>query len=76
MACRDVGKAEKAKDDIENELKNVENLGSLIVEKLDLASFKSVREFSNTILKKEKSIHFLINNAGWNVKNDYEYLKF
>lgn len=64
MACRDTTKAIQAKVDIEKQLADQENLGSLIVEKLDLASLKSVREFANQMLEKEEKIHYLINNAG------------
>lgn len=64
MACRNIEKAEEAKKDIENQLKNEENLGSLVVEKLDLSSLKSVREFAQQILKTIPEINILVNNAG------------
>jgi len=60
MACRDIGKAEKAVQDIRRQT----SCGQLIVRKLDLASMKSVREFSACTCKEEESIHVLINNAG------------
>lgn len=64
MACRDTAKAEIARDDIHESLKNVPDVGSLVVKKLDLASIKSIRAFAEEILKEEKKIHLLVNNAG------------
>jgi len=63
MACRDVGKAEKAVSEILAEVKS-DGLGQLIVEELDLASFASVKRCAKNILQKEKQIHLLVNNAG------------
>jgi len=60
MACRDSAKAEKAVQDIRRQT----SCGQLIVRKLDLASMKSVREFSACTCEQEESIHVLINNAG------------
>ncbi|XP_059049284.1 retinol dehydrogenase 11-like [Achroia grisella] len=64
MACRDTNKAEVAKTDIENEIDKTEIRGDLIVEKLDVSSLKSVRDFVSKILETEPQIHILINNAG------------
>ena len=53
-------KAEAAAEEIRSDTgrKNV------IIKKLDLSSLKSVREFSEEILKSEPRIDILINNAG------------
>ncbi|KAK6620753.1 hypothetical protein RUM43_011048 [Polyplax serrata] len=64
MACRDLVKAETAKSDIEKEVIGQDNLGTIVVEKLDLASLSSVRQFAEQILKQEQKIDYLINNAG------------
>lgn len=64
MACRDLVKAETAKSDIEKEVIGQDNLGTIVVEKLDLASLASVRRFADQILKQEQKIDYLINNAG------------
>jgi len=60
MACRDLGKAEKAVRDIRRQTSS----GQLIVLKLDLASLQSVRDFAARICRQEEHIHVLINNAG------------
>ncbi|XP_013196163.2 retinol dehydrogenase 11 isoform X1 [Amyelois transitella] len=64
MACRDTNKAEAAKKEIETERQSETNLGTLIVEKLDVSSLKSVREFVGRILESEPNINILVNNAG------------
>ena len=64
MACRDLSRGEKAKDDIRQKLQNVPNLGNLVVKRLDLSSLKSVRTFSDEIIKEEPKVQILINNAG------------
>ncbi|XP_032513098.2 retinol dehydrogenase 12-like [Danaus plexippus] len=64
MACRDVGKAGEAKIDIKETCKNSPNKGELIVEECDLSSFKSIRKFSQKILKSKTEINVLVNNAG------------
>lgn len=64
MACRDLSRGEKAKDDIRQKLQNVPNLGNIVVKRLDLSSLKSVRTFADEILKEEPKIQILINNAG------------
>ncbi|XP_023947949.1 retinol dehydrogenase 11 [Bicyclus anynana] len=63
LACRDITKTEKAKEDILKEM-NAEHKGSVAVEKLDLSSLKSVRECALRILANEPKINILINNAG------------
>lgn len=63
VACRDVKKAEQAITQIIEEVKG-DNLGQLVVEELDLASFASIKRCAKRILEKEKEIHLLVNNAG------------
>ncbi|KAK0054882.1 retinol dehydrogenase 12 [Biomphalaria pfeifferi] len=60
MACRDLDKANQAKDEI---IKETEN-HKIFVHKLDLASFKSIREFCKTFNATEERLDILINNAG------------
>lgn len=60
LACRDIRKADGAKDDIVRESGNKD----VIVRHLDLASLKSVRKFAADILENEKRLDVLINNAG------------
>lgn len=60
LACRDVDKAEQAASQIRASTGN----GNVLVEKLDLASLKSVREFAQRINSQEKRLDILINNAG------------
>nr|CUU97609.1 hypothetical transcript [Hymenolepis microstoma] len=72
MACRNIEKAEAAKSDIlalygkgqpTALTKNGVN-SQLIIEKLDLSSLKSIREFSDRIIERNIKIDILINNAG------------
>jgi len=67
VGCRDVDTAQK----LFNEIKTSNNSshGELIVFKLDLSSFKSVREFADRVLSLNKPINYLINNAGL-IEND------
>jgi NAD(P)-dependent dehydrogenase (short-subunit alcohol dehydrogenase family) len=75
LACRDMKKAQKSLDMIKKISKN----RNVYVEKLDLASFESVKDFSNRILSKYDKIDILINNAGvafcpkWLTQNNFEY---
>lgn len=64
MACRDTQKATQAKEDVIKQAYFEGHKGSITIEKLDLSSLKSVRECAFRILKKEKKINILINNAG------------
>lgn len=64
MACRDVTKAEKAKNDILKNTTECPHPGTLIVKKLNLASMKSIKKFAEEILQQENKINLLINNAG------------
>ncbi|XP_072153218.1 retinol dehydrogenase 12 isoform X1 [Bemisia tabaci] len=74
MACRDLEKAQKAADIIIKKAAQFGNPGQVIVRKLDLASFKSVRECANQILATEEKVHILVNNAGvycpWKLTED------
>jgi len=60
MACRDTEKANQAKEKIIQENSDA----NLIVEKLDLASFASIRSFAAKINNTEEKLNILINNAG------------
>ncbi|XP_028968308.1 retinol dehydrogenase 11 [Galendromus occidentalis] len=60
LACRTMTKAEAARDEIIKETGNKD----IHCKKLDLASFKSVREFAAEINATEKRLDVLINNAG------------
>lgn len=63
VACRDVKKGEQAVSEIVADVKG-DNLGQLVVEELDLASFASIKRCAKRILEKEQKIHLLVNNAG------------
>ena len=58
MACRNLEKAEEAAKDIAAGSINIK------IKKCDLASFASVREFCRQIIKEERKVDILINNAG------------
>ena len=58
MACRNIEKAEEAAKDIAPGSINLK------IKKCDLSSFASVREFCRQIVKEEKKVDILINNAG------------
>nr|CAD7587563.1 unnamed protein product [Timema genevievae] len=60
LACRNVDKANTARDEIVASTGNQD----VLVRKLDLASLSSVREFSKQILESEPRLDVLINNAG------------
>nr|CAD7452038.1 unnamed protein product [Timema tahoe] len=60
LACRNVDKANTARDEIVASTGNQD----VLVRKLDLASLSSVREFSKHILESEPRLDVLINNAG------------
>ncbi|CAH2269063.1 retinol dehydrogenase 14 [Pararge aegeria] len=61
MACRSLDKAEKVKDEIIEATKDAK----VIVKKLDLSSFASIRAFAEDINKSEKTLDVLIHNAGY-----------
>lgn len=60
LACRNLAKAERAKEDIIRTTGN----SNVEVRPLDLSSLQSVREFAEHIVASESSLHILINNAG------------
>lgn len=60
LACRSLTSALDTARQIKASTKN----GEVIAKELDLASLKSVREFSKQILAEEQKIDVLINNAG------------
>ncbi|PLX16536.1 MAG: short-chain dehydrogenase [Salinivirgaceae bacterium] len=60
MACRNMQKAEKAKEEI---LQKVPKADLEIIQ-LNLSSLKSVREFAETYISKYDHLDLLINNAG------------
>ncbi|GBP19280.1 Retinol dehydrogenase 14 [Eumeta japonica] len=61
MACRNVEAANSVKDKIIDSTKNTK----VIVKKLDLSSFASIREFAEDIKKTEERLDVLIHNAGY-----------
>ncbi|CAH0596412.1 unnamed protein product [Chrysodeixis includens] len=60
LACRNEEKTKQAM----NKIKKTNKDANLVFKPLDLASFKSVREFATDILKTESRLDVLINNAG------------
>lgn len=60
MACRDIQRGERAAEDIQKEVCQ----GQIVVRKLDLASFNSIRDFAKDVTLAEDKINILINNAG------------
>uniref|UniRef100_A0A8C1I847 Si:dkey-73n8.3 n=1 Tax=Cyprinus carpio TaxID=7962 RepID=A0A8C1I847_CYPCA len=58
--AKDLLKAEQAASDISRDVENA----VVVVRKLDLADTQSIYEFAELIYNTEKSLHFLINNAG------------
>ncbi|KAJ1524724.1 hypothetical protein ONE63_009607 [Megalurothrips usitatus] len=60
LACRNIAKAEKAKEDIVSSTGN----NNVVVRSLDLSSLESVRAFAQQILDTEDGLHILVNNAG------------
>lgn len=60
MACRNLDSANQVAEDIRKQHLNAD----IVVMKLDLSSFDSVREFSKEVLATERHIDILVNNAG------------
>ncbi|MDA8692104.1 oxidoreductase [Candidatus Pseudothioglobus singularis] len=60
MTARNIKKAESVANEILEENKNAK----IDIEELDLSSLESVKNFSQLIIKKYKSLDCLINNAG------------
>jgi len=64
MACRDVTKAEAAREWVTQQAQGKPNLGEIVILHLDLSSLVSVRQCAQKIMDQETNIHLLINNAG------------
>lgn len=64
MACRNLEKADEAKNHIEQSTARETGRGSLVVQELDLCSLASVRSFTTRVLATEKHVHVLVCNAG------------
>ncbi|XP_022825839.1 retinol dehydrogenase 11-like [Spodoptera litura] len=64
MACRNVEKANAAKEEIEEQCKTQEGTGTLVVEQLDLCRLESVRAFVRRVAARERSLRALLCNAG------------
>ncbi|KAI4806589.1 hypothetical protein KUCAC02_017408 [Chaenocephalus aceratus] len=60
LACRDMARGEQAARDIMREVKGAK----VVARHLDLADTKSICLFAENIYNNEKTLHFLINNAG------------
>ncbi|XP_055367756.1 retinol dehydrogenase 12 isoform X2 [Betta splendens] len=60
IACRDVGKAEKAVREIKFRSRSL----NVLHMELDLANLQSVRDFCKSFLQGEKRLDVLVNNAG------------
>lgn len=60
LACRDIDRANAAV----REIRSQTGKGQLVVRKLDLASFQSIRDFAEGILDEESRLDVLVNNAG------------
>ena len=60
LACRNLEKGEAAQDDIMAR----SNSDKVILMKLDLASKKSIEEFTEQFLTQHESLNILVNNAG------------
>ncbi|XP_068088274.1 retinol dehydrogenase 13-like [Hyperolius riggenbachi] len=74
MACRDMEKCENAAKEIRGKTLN----HNVFAKQLDLASTKSIKEFAKSVLKEEKHIDILINNAAvmrcphWTTEDGFE----
>ncbi|XP_050509563.1 retinol dehydrogenase 11-like [Diabrotica virgifera virgifera] len=64
LACRNIKRANEAIEKIKAECIGQQDLGELLAVCLDLSSLKSVRSCAEELLKTEKQIHILVNNAG------------
>ncbi|XP_017061506.1 retinol dehydrogenase 13-like [Drosophila ficusphila] len=60
MACRDMNRCEKARQDIVRESNNT----NIFARELDLSSLDSIRKFAAGFKKEQDKLHVLINNAG------------
>ncbi|XP_052007859.1 retinol dehydrogenase 11 [Xyrauchen texanus] len=74
LACRDMGRANKAAEEIRKRSGNV----NVVVKKLDLASLQSVRALAKDVHETEERLDILINNAGimmcpkWQTEDGFE----
>ncbi|XP_065663522.1 retinol dehydrogenase 12 [Hydra vulgaris] len=74
MACRDLNRGEKALE----EVKNLSGSQKIFLRILDLASLKSINNFSSNFIKEFDELHILINNAGvmmcphWKTEDGFE----
>ena len=60
MACRNLQKAEEAKENLQAQVPN----GELEIMQIDLGNMESIRSFAKTFLKKYDKLDLLVNNAG------------
>ncbi|XP_032359503.1 retinol dehydrogenase 12 [Etheostoma spectabile] len=60
LACRDMAKGEQAVCDIMREVEGAK----VVARQLDLADTKSICQFAENVYNTEKTLHYLINNAG------------
>ncbi|RNA10369.1 retinol dehydrogenase 13-like [Brachionus plicatilis] len=60
LACRNMNESQKAAEKIKRQSGN----SNVCIEKLDLASFESIRNFCSKIMADYKKIDILVNNAG------------
>ncbi|XP_041916792.1 retinol dehydrogenase 11-like [Alosa sapidissima] len=74
LACRDMGRANQAADEIRKRSGN----GNVVVKQLDLASLQSVRALAADVKASEERLDILINNAGimmcpkWKTEDGFE----
>lgn len=64
LACRDEQRAEAAAAELRQRLQGCQGGGEVRVQRLDLASLRSVQECARRLLQQHPAIHLLINNAG------------
>ena len=67
LAARDLVKANQVADELRKDILNKNNIE---VELLDLASLKSVKNFVEKYLSKNRPLNLLINNAGKKAKEN------
>nr|XP_023022285.1 retinol dehydrogenase 11-like [Leptinotarsa decemlineata] len=68
LACRNEDKAKQARDQIISETQNP----NVVVKLVNMASLASIRNFASDILKSEKRLDILINNAGTGIlRNEF-----
>lgn len=77
MACRDIQKAEEAAQEIQKTVTSAndsEPVGQIVIKKLDLSSFTSIKQCAKDILQSEQQINLLINNAGNSTTFEFLFL--